>query len=516
MSGKQVIEKKQGLFSRFLNFVEKKGNKLPHPITLFVIFSLVIILISAIAGGLGVSVEYEKMVDGVPEVVTVEAVSLITVDGIRKMFSNAVSNFTSFAPLGTVLVAMLGVGLAEGTGLISTSLRKVVLSAPKSLVTMAIVFTGVLSNVASTAGYVILVPLGALIFLSLGRHPIAGLTAAFAGVSGGYSANLVIGTLDPLLSGISQQTAQMLQPGYTVTPTSNWYFMMFSTFLITLLGTYVTEKIIEPRLGQYESDTESTIEDLTVLERKGLIWAGLSLLAYIIVILLLVVPSNGVLRSPDGDIIKNSAFMSGIVPIISLAFLIPGVAYGIATNVIKNDKDVASLFAKSMASMGSYIALAFFASQFINYFSWSNLGSILAVKGANFLKATGLTGIPLIVAFILISGFINLFISSGSAKWVIMAPVFVPMFMAVGYTPEFTQVAYRIGDSITNIITPLMSYFAVIIAFGQKYDKDIGIGTMISSMVPYSLVFLLGWTAQLIIWYVFNLPLGPGAFIKLM
>lgn len=508
--------KKSGFFNGFLNFVEKCGNKLPHPITLFVIFAIIVLIISAIAGNAGVTVDYERMVDGVPETVTVEAVSLLNTEGIRKIFSNVVSNFTSFAPLGTVLVAMLGVGLAEGTGFISTALRKVVLSAPMSLITATIVFTGVMSNVASTAGYVILVPLGALIFLSVGRHPIAGLTAAFAGVSGGYSANLVIGTLDPMLSGISQETAQMFQPGYAVEPTANWYFMMVSTFLITIVGTYVTEKIIEPRLGEYKGEHKETFEELNDSEKKGLRWAGIALLMYIILILALVVPTNGILRSPEGEIIKGSAFMAGIVPIISLAFFVPGITYGLITKTIKNDKDVAKLLGKSMSTMGSYIALAFAASQFISYFSWSNLGSILAVKGATFLESTGLTGIPLIIGFIIISGFINLFIGSASAKWVIMAPIFVPMFMAIGYTPEFTQAAYRIGDSITNIITPLMSYFAVVIAFGQKYDKDIGIGTLISSMVPYSIFFFIGWVILFIIWFVFKLPLGPGAYIHLM
>ncbi len=517
MSVKNSAPKKRGLFSRFLDFIEVVGNKLPHPVTLFVIFGLLVIVISAIAAKAGLSVSFERIntATGETEMATVTAISLLTVTGIRDIFSKAVTNFTSFAPLGTVLVAMLGVGVAEGTGLVQAALRKLVLSTPKQLITAVVVFAGVMSNIASDAGYVVLVPLGALIFLSFKRHPLAGLAAAFAGVSGGFSANLLIGTLDPLLGGISQQAAQMYSPGYTVEPTANLYFMIVSTFLITIVGTLVTEKIVEPRLGEYKGDSDADIVKVSAEESKGLKWAGISLLAFVVVILAMVVPSNGILRSDAGEIIKNSAFMGGMVPIIAAAFLIPGVAYGIAAGTVKNDKDVANFMGKAMASMGGYLVLAFVAAQFVSYFTWSNLGTILAVKGANLLEATNMTGLPMLIGFILVSGFINLFIGSASAKWAIMAPVFVPMLMAVGYSPEFTQLAYRIGDSTTNIITPLMSYFAVIVAFAQKYDKKTGIGTLISVMLPYSLFFLLSWALLFIVWFVLRLPIGPESFIRL-
>ncbi|GAB6086101.1 AbgT family transporter [Alkaliphilus crotonatoxidans] len=517
MSVKVSTSKKRGFFNRFLDVIEVVGNKLPHPVTLFVIFSLLVIAISAIAARAGLTVNFERIntATGETEMATVTAVSLLTVAGIRDIFSKAVSNFTSFAPLGTVLVAMLGVGVAEGTGLVQAALRKLVLSTPKQLITAVVVFAGIMSNVASDAGYVVLVPLGALIFLSFKRHPLAGLAAAFAGVSGGFSANLIISTLDPLLGGISQQAAQMFSPGYTVEATANLYFMIVSTFVITLIGTFVTEKIVEPRLGSYQGDSEVDIEQISTAESKGLKWAGLSLLAFVIIILAMLIPSNGILRSEAGEILKDSAFMNGIVPIIAAAFLIPGVAYGIAAGTVKNDKDIAGFMGKAMSSMGGYLVLAFVASQFVSYFNWSNLGTILAVKGAEVLEATNMTGIPMLIGFILVSGFINLFIGSASAKWAIMAPVFVPMLMAVGYSPEFTQLAYRIGDSTTNIITPLMNYFAVIVAFAQKYDKKTGIGTLISVMLPYSLLFLLGWTILFVVWFMLGLPIGPGSFIKL-
>ncbi len=514
MSANVSSTKKRGFFNRFLDFIEVVGNKLPHPVTLFVLFSLAVILISALASRMGVTVTYDKIVEGAKQPTTVEAINLLSKQGIRDIFSKAVTNFTGFAPLGTVLVAMLGVGVAEGTGLIQAALRKLVLSTPKRLITAVVVFAGVMSNVASDAGYVVLVPLGALIFLSFKRHPLAGLAAAFAGVSGGFSANLAFGTIDALLAGFTEQAAGMYQPGYEVAIHANWYFMIASTFLITIIGTIITEKIIEPRLGEYKGDAKVDIEGVTAAESKGLTWALITLIAFIAVIVALVM--SGILKSDEGEILKNSAFLAGLVPIIAAGFLIPGVAYGIAAKTVKNDKDIANVMGKAMSTMGGYLVLAFAAAQFVAYFGWSNLGTILAVKGANLLEATGMTGLPMLIGFILVSAFINLFIGSASAKWAIMAPVFVPMLMHIGYSPEFTQLAYRIGDSTTNIISPLMSYFAVIVAFAQKYDKETGIGTLISVMVPYSLLFLFSWAILFILWTVFKLPIGPGVGIRLM
>ncbi|MBC2399819.1 AbgT family transporter [Clostridium tetanomorphum] len=507
-------EKKGG----FLDWVERVGNKLPHPAAIFVILSVIIIIISDLCARAGVNVQFNMVdkVNGGTKLTDVKAVSLLTADGVRYMFTSAVNNFTSFAPLGTVLVAMLGVGLAEETGLIQALLRKAVMSTPKRLVTVIVVLLGVMSNIASDAGYVVLIPLGAMIFLSFGRHPLAGLAAAFAGVSGGFSANLLIGTTDPLLGGITTEAAKLMDGTYRVEPTANYYFMVASTFLIAIIGTFVTERIVEPRLGTYSKASDENVADLSPEEKKGLKSARIAFLIFMIILLALVVPYNGILRDPKTHkIIGHTPFMDGIVPIIALFFFIPGVAYGISSKKIKNNKDVANSVGKSMSKMGGYLVLVFVASQFVAYFGHTNLGTILAVKGAGFLESTGLTGIPLIILFVILAAFINLFMGSASAKWAIMAPVFVPMFMHIGFSPEFTQAAYRVGDSCTNIITPLMSYFALIVSFAEKYDEDTGIGTLISTMLPYSLLFLVGWSVLLILWYSMSLPLGPGAPIHI-
>jgi len=504
-------KKKKSFFNKFLDCVEVTGNKMPHPVTLFVLFSIAVIVISEIAHRAGTSVIIDTMFNNRTKQmeydVVVTSKSLMNAAGLRHILNTMTSNFTSFAPLGTVLVAMIGVGVAEGTGLIQASLRKMVLSTPKGLITAVVVFAGIMSNIASDAGYVVLVPLGAVIFLSFGRHPLAGLAAAFAGVSGGFSANLLIGTLDPLLGGISTEAARILDSNYAVLPTANYYFMFVSTFVITIAGVLVTEKLIEPRLGKYKESSGDVIEELNKDEKKGLLYAGISLLVFTALMLFLTVPQNALLRV-DGNI--NPFINKGLVPTIMFFFFVPGLFYGIGAKTIKNDKDVAKLIGQSLGTMGGYLALSFTAAQFINYFAYTNLGTILAVSGADFLKSTGFTGFPLIITFVLVAGFINLFIGSASAKWAIMAPVFIPMFMQLGLTPEFTQVIYRIGDSTTNIISPLMAYFAIVVAFAQKYDKDTGIGTLISTMLPYSMVFLGAWTVLLVVWYFLGLPLGPG------
>ena len=508
-------KKKNGLFNRFLNVVERGGNRLPHPVTIFVILSFIVILVSEIAARTNLTVSFydaRAKADA-----TVAAVSLMNAEGLRYMLTSATSNFTGFAPLGTVLVAMLGVGVAEKTGLIGAALKKVVLGTPKKLITAVVILMGVMSNVASDAGYVVLVPLGAIVFLSFKRHPLAGIAAAFAGVSAGFSANLLLGTLDPLLSGITNEALKVGGSDITILPTANYYFMFVSTFLLTGLGVFVTEKIVEPRLGEYKGPQLIDSMDVSADEKKGLKWAGLALLIFSAIMLLLTVPGNALLRVPvEGEAVGSlqQFIRSGLVPTIMLFFLIPGIAFGMGSGTIKSDKDVVNGMTQAMASMGGYLVLAFAAAQFVAYFGYTKLGIILAVGGANFLESIGFVGLPLILAFIVVAALINLFIGSASAKWGIMAPVFVPMLLRLGITPEFTQLAYRIGDSTTNIISPLMSYFAVIVTFAQKYDKDTGIGTLISSMLPYSIIFLLGWSLLLIAWYFTGLPIGPDAFMR--
>jgi aminobenzoyl-glutamate transport protein len=411
-----------------------------------------------------------------------------------------------------VLVALLGIGIAEGSGLIGAALRVVVLGAPRQLLTFAIVFAGVVSNTASEVGYVLLVPLAAVIFLAVGRHPLAGLAAAFAGVSGGYSANILLGTVDPLLSGLSQEAARIIAPDYVVNPACNYYFMAVSTFIIAIAGTWVTDRIVVPRLGVYGGgEASEELKPVTPEERRGLLWATLAAVVFALVLLAGTVPSNGFLRDPKTGGLLHSPFLSGIVALIFLGTAITGIAYGVATRKFRNDTDVMNSMAAAMKTLSGYLVLVFFAAQFVAFFNLTNLGLILAVKGADLLRASGLGGIPLMISFVFLTGFVNLFMGSASAKWAIMAPVFIPMLMLLGYAPELTQVAYRIGDSCTNIISPMMSYFALIVAFTERYEPKAGIGTVIATMVPYTVVFALVWTALLGVWLAFGWPLGPGS-----
>lgn len=511
-----MTEQKSGAVSLFLGAIERVGNKLPHPGALFAYFAFGIILLSGLVAAFNVSAVHP----GTGE--TVEAFNLLTREGLHMIMTNMVTNFTSFAPLGTVLVALLGIGIAESSGLMSTALRLLVLSAPKNLLTFAIVFAGILSNTASEVGYVVLVPLGGMIFLAVGRNPIAGIAAAFAGVSGGYSANLLLGTIDPLLAGLSEEAARIVDPAYTVNPAANYYFMFVSTFFIAVIGTWVTEKVIVPRLGEYKGDAKpEEIKKLSASEKRGLRFTFFALLTIIILLAWSMmpidkgfwasIPFSGFLRDPDTGGLLRSPFMSGIVAIIFLIAGILGIVYGIGAKTLSGSDDVINGMGKSMSTLGTYIVLVFFAAQFVAYFNWTNLGLIFAIQGANLIGSLGLGRIPLMIALVLIAAFINLVIGSASAKWAILAPVFIPMFMFLGYSPEFTQLAYRVGDSVTNVIAPMMSYFAMIVAFIEKYDKNAGIGTIIATMLPYTVIFLVTWLLLLITWILLEMPIGPGA-----
>ncbi|MBK7868209.1 MAG: AbgT family transporter [Ignavibacteriales bacterium] len=495
-----------GVWDKFLNIIEKGGNLLPHPATLFFIFAVVIVAVSGLASWTGIEVQHPAKDE------MIKPVNLLSIDGLHYILTSLVVNFTSFAPLGTVLVALLGIGVAEGSGLMGTALRLIVLKAPKKILTFVIVFSGVMSNAASEVGYVLLIPLAAIIFLAVGRHPILGIAAAFAGVSGGYSANLLLGTIDPLLAGLSQEAAHIIDKTYMVNPAANYYFMAFSTFLIAGAGTWVTEKIVSPRLGAYTGDEKpEELKPLTDLERKGLIYAVAASLAIVVAILAGLIPENGFLRDPKTNDILKSPFMSGIVSIIFFGGALAGIAYGIGAKTIRSDSDVMKGMGKAMETLGSYMVLVFFAAQFGAELNKSNLGLIIAVEGSTLLKSLNLGEIPLMISFVILTSVLNLFMGSASAKWAIMAPVFIPMFMLLGYSPEFTQVAYRVGDSVSNVISPMMSYFALIIAMIQRYDKGAGLGTLISTMVPYTIVFFIVWSLVLVGWVSLDLPLGPGS-----
>lgn len=495
----------------FFKSVERIGNAMPHPAILFFILSVILLIAAEFLARFGIAVEYFDASKG--KVAEVAAVSLLNREGFNYIFNSAVTNFTRYAPLGSVLVAYLGVCVAEHSGFFDIALKKVLMGVNGRLLTAIIVLTGIMSNIASDAGYVVVIPLGAMIFASVGRHPIAGIAAAFAGVSGGFSANLLIGTTDPLLTGITNQALQMFHIDMSLDPTCNWYFLAASTLLLTIVGTLVIEKVVEPNLGKYTGEYVHEEKPLTPEESRGVNLAGLAVLIAFIVMILSMFGPLAIFNDPSQTGIDSiKAFLhDGLIFAIMILFFIPGYVFGRCTGKIKSSSDVVKLMTKGMAGMGGYLVLAFFASQFINYFSKTNVGIIISVSGANFLKSIGLNGIPLILLFILLSAFLNLFMGSASAKWAIMAPIFVPMLLEMDIHPALTQVAYRIGDSSTNIISPLMSYFAMIVVFMQKYEKDKGLGTLISTMLPCSLAFLLFWSIFIVIWMLAGLPVGPGA-----
>jgi len=500
---------KTGVLQKILNWTERAGNALPHPATLFALFALAALLLSALGHVLG----WEVIHPGTKEIV--RPVNLLSQHGIHRILLEMVDSFTGFAPLGIVLVAMLGIGIAEQSGLIHAVIRLLVLNAPGKLLTFVIVFTGIISNVASDVGYVLLIPLAGVIFIAVGRHPVAGMAAAFAGVSGGFSANLALGTVDPLLAGLSTEAAQILDPSYEVNPTANYFFMVASTFIIALVGTFVSERIVEPRLGTYQgngAEQDQSFDSISAREKKGLLMALITFLVILIITLIGIIPENGFFRGTDGGFL-SSPLIKGVVAMLFITAGGMGLAYGFTTGAFKNDADVIEGMSSSMKTLATYLVLVFFAAQFVAYFKWSNLGIIMAVKGAGLLISADIGLIPLMILFILLAATINMLMGSASAKWAILAPIFIPMFMIMGYSPELSQVVYRIGDSVTNVISPMMSFFALIIAFIQKYDPRAGIGTIIATMVPYSMAFLLVWILLLVAWLLLGLPLGPDAGI---
>lgn len=493
------------LGTRFFRGVEKAGNALPHPAALFGIFAVLTAIISWLGHVLG----WTGTNPGTGQ--PVEVMNLLSKEGLHRIMLEMVNNYTGFAPLGIVMVALLGIGIAESSGLVKAAINSIVGRTPKSLITFIVVLTGIISNVASDLGYILIIPMAGVIFLALGRHPIAGMSAAFAGVSGGFSANLLIGTIDPLLAGLSTEAARIIDPDYYVLPTANYYFMAVSTFLVAIVGTWVTSRWVEPRLGTYSGDEVGTgIEKLSPRESKGLMWSVISLLLMSALIAWGLIPDHGFLRGADNTVI-HSPVIKGFISVLFVMASIAGIVFGFVAGTFKRHHDVIDGMNQSFKTLASFLVLVFFAAQFVAWFKWSNLGLILAVKGATFLQSADIGLIPLLVIFIAFSAFINLFMGSASAKWAIMGPVFIPMFMLLGYSPELSQVAFRIGDSVSNVISPMMSFFALIIVYYQKYDKSAGFGTIISTMLPYTIAFFVVWTLLLIVWVWFGIPLGPDS-----
>ncbi|MDQ0160491.1 AbgT family transporter [Alkalibacillus salilacus] len=487
----------------FLNKVEKWGNKLPDPFFIFIYLAVFVMLLSLVFSLVGATVEHP----GSGEVLEIK--SLISGEGLQYILGSMLDNFTGFAPLGLVLAMMLGIGLAQRVGLLETAIKKSILNAPPALVTYAVIFTGIIGNLASDAAFVLVPPLAAMVFYTVGRHPLAGLAAGFAGTGAGFTANVIIAGTDALLSGITTEAAKAVNDSVNVTPVDNYYFMIASVVILAFVGAQITERIIEPKLGEYTGDFEDSFEEVTAEESRGLRNTVIAGLIYLGLVALTLFWPNSPLRGEDGSMIP-SPFLDNIVPILLLFFITLGVTYGVTVKKITTSGDIPKYMAEAMKDMSSYIVLIFAAAQFINYFNWSNLGTWLAVNSAEFLTSIDMTGLPVIIGFVLLTAVLNLIVFSGSAQWALMAPIFVPMFMLLDYDPAFIQAAYRIADSSTNIITPLNPYILIVLAFMQQYDKKAGMGTLISLMLPYSLIFLGIWIVLLIIFALTGIPLGPG------
>ena len=505
----QAVESPRWI-DRALNWIERVGNKLPDPAALFFILLVVVWIISALLAPMSFS-EIDPRTNA-----PIEIQNQLTGTAIAAFLSSMVTTFTGFHPLGVVLVALLGVGVAEHTGFINAGLKGLLSFTSEKLLTPMLILVAIISHTAADAGYVLVIPLGGVIFYAAGRHPLAGIAAAFAGVSGGFSANPVPSSLDPLLQGLTQSAAQIIDPARLVNPLCNWFFTGASTMLIIGLGWFLTDKVIEPRLKNVAVDGDITqiprMDALGPKERRGL-WAGMAALVIGLAILVLVtIPSDSAMRAPDGQITASAApLMQSIVPLIFLLFLIPGIVYGYVSGSVKTHRDIIKGMSTAMSTMGYYIVMAFFAALFIAAFGQSNLGALFALKGADFLRALGLPGQVTIFGIIVLTAMVNLLIGSASAKWALLAPIFVPMLMSLGISPELTQAAYRVGDSTTNIITPLMPYFPLVVVYAQRYVKSTGIGTLVSLMLPFSVVFFIGWTIFLVAYWMLGIPLGLQA-----
>ncbi len=510
MSSETPTVDKPRLIDRFLNAIEVVGNKLPDPAVLFVISLFIVWGVSWVLSGIAF-VEIDPR-SGAPIAVT----NLLTGQGMAAFLAGMVQTFAAFPPLGVVLVAMLGIGVAEHGGYINAGLRIVLGVTPRALLTPMLILVAIVSHTATDAGYVLVIPLGGVIYYAAGRHPLAGIAAAFAGVSGGFSANFIPSGIDPLLQGFTQGAAQLIDPAILVNPLCNWFFTSASSILIVLVGWYLTDKVVEPRLQATAVDGDpDEMPEMKEIDRRERMafWAATGVMAAGLALLwIAAAPATSPLRAPDGDLTAFSApLMQSIVPLIFLLFMIPGTVYGYAAGTFKESKDVIDAMTKAMQQMAYYIVMAFFCALFIAAFGTSNLGALLAVKGANFLRELALPAGFTIVGIIFLTGFVNLAVGSASAKWALLAPIFVPMLMQLGISPELTQAAYRVGDSTTNIITPLMPYFPLVVVYCQRYVKGLGIGSLVSIMLPYSMFFIVLWSAFLLAYWGLGIPLGLQA-----
>ena len=510
MTAERQAAARPGVGQRMLATVERVGNKLPDPAVLFIALLFIVWVLSWILS----YVSFDVIDPRSGEALVVN--NLLAPRAVTEFLSVMVTNFSHFHPVGVVLVAMLGIGVAEHTGFINSAIRALLNVTPAKLLTPMVILVGIVSHSAVDAGYVLVIPLGGVIFYAAGRHPLAGIAAAFAGVSGGFSANFVPSSLDPLLQGLTQAGAQILDPDIILNPLNNYFFTTASSLLIIGLGWYLTDKVVEPRIAgtAIDGDAEGLPEmhDLQPTERKGLRWALLAMAAGLALLVVTALPEGSAWRTADGRLTAFDApMMRAIVSLIFLLFLVPGIVYGIVAGTLKSSRDMIAGMTHAMNGMAYYLVIMFFIAQFVYAFGQSNLGVLLALEGANFLKAMNAAAPVTIVGIVLLTAFVNIFVGSASGKWGLLAPIFVPMLMQLGISPDLTQAAYRVGDSSTNIITPLMPYFPLVVVYCQRYVKSTGIGTLTAMMLPYSVSFLIGWTIFLLAYYAVGLPLGIQA-----
>lgn len=489
-----------------LKWVERVGNKLPNPFMLFLYLIAILMVVTAL-----LSFFHVTAIDSIKnEQVAVK--NLLSQEGLQWLLPNIIKNFSGFLPLGSILTLMLGVGLAEKVGLLEAVIRKMSLRVSARYASYLVAFIAFFSHVSSDAAFVIMPPLGALIFLAVGRHPVAGLLAAIAGVGSGFTANMLIVTTDVLLSGISSEISKSVDPNVTVSVLDNWFFMSASVILLSAIIGFITDKFVEPKLGVYKGEKGSKLQDLSDLQKKGLRAAGIAALAFIAVILVLTVPANGLLRDPKLDTIVPSPFISGIVPVILLFFFTVAITYGIRVGMIKKQNDIPALLTDPIKGMAGFIVMVFPLSQFVAMFNWSNMGSFLALSITDVLEKMNMTGAPVFIGLMFLSAFLCMFIASGSAIWSLLAPVFIPMFMALGFHPAFAQIAFRIADSSVIPFAIVSPFIPLFLGFLQEYKKDAKLGTYYSLILPYPIAIFILWTLMLIVWYFVGLPIGPGVY----
>jgi aminobenzoyl-glutamate transport protein len=537
----QASEAPKTAMQKILGAVEAVGNKVPHPVVIFLILIAIVVLLSAIMELAGTSVSYEAIVPrttkiekstasdatlydmgtavtykGIEEKTykietrSVSARSLLTLDGLRFIYSSLIPSFMGFTAVGLMIVALVGAGVAEESGLVKTLIRKLVIVSPPWALTYILAFVGILSSVAADAGYLVLIPLGGIAFLSIGRHPLAGLALGFASVASAFTVNMLIKPLDAVLVEFTNDAIRLVDPDKTIGLASNLWFSIVSVLFLTVLIGFITERIIEPGLGEYKGE-KPTDEGggLSADESRGLRYAGLGLLGVLVVVGLLTLPPGAPLRNPDtGELIGNSPFMNGLIAFIMVVFLVTGAAYGAGAKTMKSLTDIIKAIEKTLSGMGGLIFLFLVLSQFVAYFNYSNMGTILALKMSDILKTSGIGPFWLLIGFIVVILLIDFLITGAIAKWAIFAPIFVPLLVKLGVEPEAVLAAYRIGDSPVNSITPLNAYFALVVGFAQKYDKSAGVGTVVSLMLPYVVILSVLWTLLFAAWYGLGLPWG--------